>query len=65
MGIAGAGASELISEGVLAIEMGATVADLAGSIHPHPTLSETLMECAELFYGYATHALRRRTCKEG
>lgn len=56
IGICGAGAGELISEGVLAIEMGATVRDLAESVHPHPTLSETLMECAEVFYGTATHA---------
>lgn len=56
IGICGAGAGELISEGVLALEMGATVKDLAESVHPHPTLSETLMECAEIFYGTATHA---------
>lgn len=60
VGIVGAGAGELISEGVLAIEMGATARDLAESIHPHPTLSETLMECAEMFYGFATHAYSRR-----
>lgn len=56
VGICGAGAGELISEGVLAIEMGATARDIADSVHPHPTLSETLMECAEIFYGHATHA---------
>ncbi|MBI1977295.1 MAG: dihydrolipoyl dehydrogenase [Candidatus Omnitrophica bacterium] len=62
VGIVGAGAGELISEGVLAVEMGATVKDLAESIHPHPTLSETLMECAEFFYGHSTHAyVRKRT----
>ena len=60
VGIVGAGAAELISEGVLAIEMGATAKDLAESIHPHPTLSETIMECAEAFYGVATHAYVRR-----
>jgi dihydrolipoamide dehydrogenase len=60
VGIAGAGAGELIGEGVLAIEMGATARDLAESVHPHPTLSETLMECAELFYGHATHATARK-----
>jgi dihydrolipoamide dehydrogenase len=60
VGIVGAGAGDLISEGVLAIEMGATAQDLAESVHPHPTLSETLSECAELFYGYATNALARR-----
>jgi dihydrolipoamide dehydrogenase len=55
VGIAGAGAGELISEGVVAMEMGATAKDLAESVHPHPTLSETLMECAEAFYGYSPH----------
>ena len=60
MGITGHGAGELISEGVVLIEMGATVRDLADSIHPHPTLSETLMECAEMFYGHATHTAPRR-----
>jgi dihydrolipoamide dehydrogenase len=59
-GITGHGAGELISEAVLAIEMGATAFDLASSIHPHPTLSETLMECAEVFYGHATHTFTRR-----
>lgn len=61
VGIVGAGAGELISEGVLAIEMGATVKDLAETVHPHPTLSETLMECAEVFYGHATHVYSRKT----
>lgn len=60
IGISGAGAGELIAEGVLAIEMGGTAKDLAESVHPHPTLSETLMECAESFYGYATHTYSRR-----
>jgi dihydrolipoamide dehydrogenase len=44
VGIVGADAGDLISEGVLAVEMGATVRDIAESVHPHPTLSETLME---------------------
>ena len=57
VGIVGVGAGDLISEGVLAVEMGATAKDLAESVHPHPTLSETLMESAEVFYGYATHTL--------
>jgi dihydrolipoamide dehydrogenase len=61
VGIAGAGAGELISEGVLAVEMGATARDLADSVHPHPTLSETLMEAAESFYGTATHTISRRS----
>jgi len=60
VGIVGTGAGELISEGVLAVEMGATARDIAESVHPHPTLSETFMEAAELFYGTATHALTRR-----
>jgi dihydrolipoamide dehydrogenase len=55
MGLCGVGAGELIAEGVLAIEMGAVAEDLAASIHPHPTLSETVMEAAELFLGQATH----------
>jgi dihydrolipoamide dehydrogenase len=59
VGIAGVGAGELISEGVLAVEMGATARDLAESVHPHPTLSETLMEAAESFYGTATHTLSK------
>lgn len=60
MGIVGHGAGELISEGVVAIEMGATARDLALAVHPHPTLSETIMECAEAFYGHATHTLTRK-----
>ena len=60
VGIVGAGAGELISEGVLAVQMGATAKDVADSVHPHPTLSETLMECAEVFYGYSTHTLARK-----
>ncbi len=58
VGIVGPGAGELIAEGVLAIEMAATVDDLRLSIHPHPTLSETLMESAEAFLGLATHIHR-------
>lgn len=53
--ICGAGAGELIAEGVLALEMGATVEDLKLSIHPHPTLSETVMEAAEVFFGQSSH----------
>jgi len=60
VGIVGVGAGELIGEGVLMVEMGATVRDLAESVHPHPTLSETLMEAAESFFGTATHTLSRR-----
>ncbi len=60
VGICGAGAGELIGEGVLAVEMGASVQDLALSVHPHPTLSETLMEAAEAFFGHATHTITRK-----
>ncbi len=60
VGIVGVGAGELISEGVLAVEMGATAKDLAETVHPHPTLSETLMESAEAFYGTATHTFSPR-----
>jgi dihydrolipoamide dehydrogenase len=55
MGIVGSGAGEMISEGVLAIEMGANVTDVGLTIHPHPTLTETIMEAADLFHGTATH----------
>jgi dihydrolipoamide dehydrogenase len=58
VGIVGAGAGELIAEGVLAIEMGALAKDIALTIHPHPTLSETLMESAEVFFGTSTHVYR-------
>jgi dihydrolipoamide dehydrogenase len=63
-GLVGHGAGELIAEGVLAVEMGATAHDLAACIHPHPTLSETFMEAAEAFYGYATHAYSRKKRSE-
>ena len=55
MGLVGSGAGELIGEGVLAIEMGALAEDLAFSIHPHPTLSETLMEAADVYLGKSLH----------
>ena len=58
VGIVGAGAGEMIAEGVLAIEMAALVKDVALTIHPHPTLSETVMESAEVFYGTSTHIYR-------
>jgi dihydrolipoamide dehydrogenase len=60
VGLVGPGAGELIAEGVLAIEMGATATDLKLTIHPHPTLTETLMEAAEVFFGQATHVYRPR-----
>jgi len=56
----GGGAGELIAEGALAIEMGAVADDLAATIHPHPTLSETVMEAAEVFHGRSVHLHRRR-----
>jgi len=60
VGIVGAGAGELIAEGVLAIEMGCTARDLTESIHPHPTLGETVAFSAENFYGLATEIYRPR-----
>lgn len=58
VGLVGSAAGELIAEGVVAIEMAALASDLKLSIHPHPTLSETLMEAAAVFYGQATHIHR-------
>ena len=55
MGVVGSGAGELIGEGVFAIEISALAEDLAFSIHPHPTLSETLMEAAEVYLGNSPH----------
>ena len=55
VGICGPNAGELIAEGVLAIEMGANVTDLKLTIHPHPTLSETIMDAAEVFFGQSSH----------
>jgi dihydrolipoamide dehydrogenase len=60
VGIVGAGAGELIAEAVVAIEMGATVEDLALCVHPHPTVSETIMEAAEVFFGTSTHTYTRK-----
>lgn len=57
-GIVGPGAGDLIGEAVLAIEMGAAAGDLAQSIHPHPTLTETLSAAAEVFFGTATDLYR-------
>ena len=63
VGICGVGAGELIAEGVLAVEMGAVAEDLAASIHPHPTLSETVMEAAEAFHGQPTHLFLSKASK--
>lgn len=59
VGVVGPGAGELIAEGTLAVEMAAVASDLGLTIHAHPTLSETLMEAADLFFGQSTHMLRR------
>jgi dihydrolipoamide dehydrogenase len=53
----------MISEGVLAIEMGALSQDMALTIHPHPTLSETVGEVADIFLGSATHILPKKKIK--
>jgi dihydrolipoamide dehydrogenase len=58
IGIVGAGAGELIAEGVLAVEMAAVAKDIAMTIHPHPTLSETIMQSAEVFFGTSTDIYR-------
>ena len=57
---AGKNAETLVPEATLAIEMGAVAKDLELTIHPHPTLSETIMEAAEMFYGQATHTLKSK-----
>jgi dihydrolipoamide dehydrogenase len=59
-GIVGSGAGELVAEAVLALEMGASARDLAETIHPHPTLSETLGAAAEMFFGTATDLYKPR-----
>lgn len=60
MQVVGPGAGELIGEGVLAVEMGARVSDLADSIHAHPTLNESIMEAAQVFFGRSPHYVARR-----
>ena len=60
LGIVGVGAGEMIAEGVLAVEMGASARDLALSIHPHPTLTETVSEAGESIHGSTTHLYRPR-----
>jgi dihydrolipoamide dehydrogenase len=60
VGITGTEAGEMIAESVVAIEMGATSRDVAMSIHPHPTLTETVMEAAESLHGLATHLYKVR-----
>lgn len=60
VGIVGREAGEMISEGVLAVEMAALAEDVALSVHPHPTLSETEGEAAEAFLGSSTHILSKK-----
>ena len=59
-GIVGRNAGDMIPELALAIEMAATAEDIALTIHPHPTLSETIMEAAEIFYGHAAHVFSKK-----
>jgi dihydrolipoamide dehydrogenase len=63
VGIVAAHASELIAEGTLAIEMGATLEDVTNTIHPHPTLSEALMEAAEVAAGTGVHVMPKKRVK--
>lgn len=64
VGIVGPGAGEMIAEGTLAIEMAALAKDVALTIHAHPTLSETMMEAAEVHFGQATHLYRPKRNKK-
>ena len=59
-GIVGVGAGDLIAEATLAIEMGATAEDVALTIHPHPTMSETVMDSAELYFGHSAHYIPKK-----
>lgn len=65
VGIVGPGAGELIAEATLALEMGANTTDIALTIHPHPTLSETFKEAADIFHGTATHYFRPQKSRSG
>ena len=60
VGITGVGAGELIAEACLAVEMAAVAEDLVATIHPHPTLSETVMEAAEVLFGHSSHVYRKQ-----
>ncbi len=64
VGMVGHGAGELVGEAVVAVEMGACVKDLASIVHAHPTLSETIMEAAESFYGHSSHMFSRSQASE-
>jgi dihydrolipoamide dehydrogenase len=57
VGIVGVEAGEMIGEAMVAIEMGASANDLALTMHPHPTLTETIMEAAESLGGHAVHSI--------
>lgn len=57
--VCGPSASDLISEAVLALEMGATAEDLSLAVHPHPTLGEALMEASAASLGHAIHVANR------
>jgi dihydrolipoyl dehydrogenase len=59
VGLVGVGVGDLISEAALAIRLKATATDLAETVHPHPTLSETLMEAAEVYLGRSTHQYKK------
>jgi dihydrolipoamide dehydrogenase len=61
IGITGAGAGELMGEAMLAVEMGTRVSDLHLTIHAHPTLAETLMEAASLYFGHSPHYIARQS----
>ena len=63
-GIVGPGAGEMIAEATLALEMGANATDVGLTIHPHPTLSETFKEAADIFHGTATHYYRPKRTKK-
>lgn len=63
VGVVGRDAEGMIAEGVLAVEMGALAQDLALSVHPHPTLSETLGEAADVFLGSPIHMLPKQRMK--
>ena len=61
VGIVGRETEGLVAEGSLAIEMGTLAEDMALTLHPHPTLSETEGEAAELYLGNSTHILSKKT----
>jgi dihydrolipoamide dehydrogenase len=63
-GNVGPGAGELIGEAVLALEMGCEISDVTESIHPHPTLSETMMNAGEVFFGTATEIYKPKRRRE-